>query len=424
MRITRAISVIVIALISLGAVACGEDEPTASAPTTRAAVTVAPSTDGPPTTAAASESTGPDPTASAAYESVIVDEPVDNPAFDTLEREITRRVEAAGLPGASLLVLQDEELMEQEAFGSYDLSTTVPIASASKWLTGVTLMTLVDEGLLDLDEPLATYLPEVNGPQARITLRQLMAFTSGVEFDEKVPCYSDFSVTLAECNAEILDLPLLGAPGTGYRYTGTHLHVAAGLAEAVTGQTWEEIFQERVAEPLGMTSTTFTSDLRPDVTASDGHPAPAGGAFSTLGDYGRFMEMLMHDGLAPDGTRIVSEESLAEMSTNQIADAEWIAGAASRKVNETPYGLAHWLDIISPEGETLLESSPGAFGFRPWFDHVNDIAGVYLIVDRDDSRISDSPLGAAGAEDIQTSGNFVARGSAEALGGRVPQGPN
>jgi CubicO group peptidase (beta-lactamase class C family) len=375
-----------------------------------------------------SSPSGTTPTGSASdkakpYPSAITDEVVANPAFAPLEKEITRRIDAAQLPGASLLVLQDGKLVEQNAMGTYDLSTKVPIASASKWLTGATIMTLVEDDLIDLDVPISTYLPDATGPSGTITMRQLMSFTSGLEYDEKIPCYNDPTTTLAACNAEILKLPLLGKPGTGYRYTGTHLHVAAGVVEAVTHQPYEQVFQERIARPLGMTQTTFVNSLRA-AASPDGHPLPAGSGMSTLGDYGRFMEMLVHDGVAPDGTQILLPATIAEMGTNQIADADFVSAAPDRKANETPYGLAHWLDMVDADGHAVLESSPGAFGFRPWFDHVNHVAGVYLIVDMDETHVPDSPFntGAPAAEDVQTSGRWVVAGTVKALGGKLPGG--
>ena len=412
------------AALGLALVGCGQNTTGAtgsSGPTGSTGSTGTSAARATTTVATPSGTAGTGSPSAAPYPSVITDEVVANPAFAPLEQEITKRITAAQLPGASLLVLQDGKLVEQNAVGTYDLSTKVPIASASKWLTGATIMTLVEDGLIDLDEPISTYLPDTTGPSAAITMRQLLSFTSGLEFDEKIPCYNDPTTTLAACNAEILKLPLLGKPGTGYRYTGTHLHVAAGVVEAVTHQTYEQVFQERIAKPLGMTETTFVNALRA-AASPDGHPLPAGSGMSTLGDYGRFMEMLVHDGVAPDGTQILLPATIAEMGTNQIADADFVSASANRKANKTPYGLAHWLDMVDADGHAMLESSPGAFGFRPWFDHVNHIAGVYLIVDQDETHVPDSPFntGAPAAEDVQTSGQWVVVGTVKALGGKLP----
>lgn len=367
-----------------------------------------------------SDSAGDEVPNDGAYPSEISEEEKSNPAFAAVGKDITKRITQAGLKGASLLVLQDGKLVYQEAYGSYDLTTLVPIASASKWFSGVVIMSLVEEGLIDLDKPISTYLPEAKGkPSGAITMRQLVAFTSGLEYDERIPCYSDLSVTLSACNSTILSLPLLGKPGAGYRYGGVHLHVAAGVVEAVTGKTFEQVFQERVAIPLNMTKTTFTAPAR-QATASDGHPSPAGSAVSTLGDYGRFMEMLVHDGLAPSGKRILSAASVREMSKDQTGDAKFVSGAANRKRTKTPYGVAHWLDVVDAHDMGLVESSPGKFGFRPWIDRVNDIAGVYLIWDTDDSHVADSPDRVPGSPTAHTSGDFILVEVAKALGGRLP----
>jgi CubicO group peptidase (beta-lactamase class C family) len=64
-------------------------------------------------------------------------------------------------------VLHEGELVEQQALGSYTLDTVVPIASASKWLAGATIMTVVDEGRIDLDAPIRTYLPQATGPSTQ-----------------------------------------------------------------------------------------------------------------------------------------------------------------------------------------------------------------------------------------------------------------
>ena len=114
------------------------------------------------------------------------------------------------------------------------------------------------------------------------------------------------------------------------------------------------------------------------------HTTPAGGAISTLGDYGRFLEMIVHDCVAPDGTRILEAATVAEMQENQIEGAEYMTASAFRVERESPYGLGEWLDWTDENGEALVLSSDGAFGFRPWIDKVNDLYGVYLIVDTGD----------------------------------------
>lgn len=397
--------------------ACGEDS--SDAPSTTAAASTSTTSAGGPATSTTMPTEG---STSGAYPSAITDEVVDNPAFDSVERRLVDRVSRAGLPGASLLVVQDGEMVEQEAWLEYGIDTVVPIASGSKWLSAVTIMTVVDEGLLELDEPIATYVPELERrPVGQVTLRQLLSFTSGLTADERVPCTSSGEGTLQECARDILAEGLVHPPGDAFRYGGQHLHVAGALAEIVTGESFTDLFQQRVADPLGMDSTMF-GQVRSPSTTDVTHPGPAGTARSNLGDYGRFLEMLVHDGVAPDGTRIISEDSLVEMRTNHTEDVRYLTAASFRVASEGPYALGNWIDWTDEDGDALVRSSDGAFGFRPWIDDLNGLFGVYLIEDHGTGYVEGDPdAPGADAEKIHTSGLWVFEWVAEALGGSLPE---
>ena len=361
------------------------------------------------------------PASPLAYESAIRNEVVDNPAFDDMEARITALVTTVGLPGASLLVVQHGELVEQEAWLEYDLDKVVPIASATKWLTAALIMTLVDEGMIDLDAPISTYVPQTDGfAVGTITMRMLLSFTSGLAADARVPCFADAASTLQTCAAEIVKMGTVHPPGAAFRYGGQHMHVAGAIAEIVTGQSFVELLAERILQPLGMTRTAMfqVGDFRiDDVT----HPSPAGTAASSLGDYGRFVEMLFHDGVAPDGTVVLSRESVAEMQRDQIADAEYVGAAPFRVAMKSPYGLGEWIDWTDEAGNAVVLSSDGKFGFRPWIDRVNDLFGVYLIDDRGEGYVEGDPDAPADSgEKVHTSGLWIFEWVAEALGGSLP----
>ncbi len=356
-----------------------------------------------------------------AYASAVTDETVDNPAFDALEADVVERVSAVGLPGASLLVVHNGRLVQQEAWLGYSLDTIVPIASGSKWFTAATIMTMVDEGLIGLDEPIATYVPELEGRKTgEITMRQLLSLTSGLVADVKVPEIEDPAVTLQESARAVLAKGVVHPPGEAFRYGGQHMEVAGAVAERITGLPFEQLFQQRIAQPLGMTGTRFlhTGDpQRLDVT----HPKPAGSAVSTLGDYGRFLEMIVHDGVAPNGDVVLSAESIAEMRTNHTETVRYATASPFRVATRAPYGLGQWIDWTYPDGRAMVLSSDGAFGFRPWIDHENDLFGVYLVVDMGNGFVEGDPD--APADDggkVHTSGLWVFERSAEAVGGRLP----
>lgn len=357
-----------------------------------------------------------------AYQSAIGNEVVDNSDFDAFEKQITGLIEKAGLPGASLLVVQHGELIEQEAWMDYTLDTVVRIASGSKWLTAATIMTLVDEGLIELDAPIATYLPDAaNTTVGEITMRQLLSFTSGLVDDDGVPCTTDPAVTLVDCARQLAAIRLVHPPGEVFRYGGQHLYVAAAVAEVVTGVPYADLFRQRIGEPLGMDSTYFLQvggDSYTDVT----NTAPAGGAVSSLGDYGRFLEMIVHGGVTPDGTRLLEAATIAEMQTNQISDARYGTAAPFRIADESPYGLGEWLDWTYPDGSAMVLSSDGAFGFRPWIDKQNDLFGVYLVRDDGSAAVDGNPTPDADDEQqVYVSGNWIFELVAEAVGGPLPR---
>ena len=91
-----------------------------------------------------------------------------------LDQSMRDRVKSDDLDGAVLLVVRGSDVIHETDFGSYDADSVIPIASASKWLTSATLMTLVDEGKVSLDDSIAKYLPEFKGAKKAITVRQLL----------------------------------------------------------------------------------------------------------------------------------------------------------------------------------------------------------------------------------------------------------
>lgn len=398
--------------------------------TTTAPATALATTDPPSTSVDVSDTSGPDTTAIAtttpqsadgSYASVISAQSVDNPAFDKFETDITGLMQQAGLPGASLLVVQHGQVVEQEAWMDYTLDTQVFIASGSKWLSAATIMTLVDDGTIDLDVPISTYVPNLVGPNVKaITFRQLLSFTSGLADSDRIPCTTDASYTLQRCAGELVKAGVVHQPGAVFRYGSQHLIVAAAIAEIVTGVPFAELFQQRIARPLGMANTQFVQvgDLRRD---NVDFPNPAGTGRSTLGDYGRFLEMITHDGVAPDGTRILAAATVAEMQTNQIKDAEYGTAAAFRMADEAPYGLGEWLDWTRADGSALVISSDGSFGFRPWIDKQNDLFGVYLIEDIDSGFVEGDPTAPPDTGQVHTSGNWIFEMVAEALGNPLPK---
>ena len=272
------------------------------------------------------------------------------------------------LQGASLRVVKDTEVVYEQAFGAYTTSTWPPIASASKWLSAAVIMSLVEDGLIDLDEPVSTYLPQFTGLKGTMTVRQMFSHTSGLPGDHA--CLDNHTITLAQCVDQIALVSLQAAPGALFDYGGVSMHVAGRVAEVVSGQSWAQLFDERIGTPLGLTSTYYFYGT------PDQNPMIAGGARSTFADYGKFLAMILADGNA-GGVQVLTPASVHEMQIDQTAGA---AGA-----NPRGYGLGEWRDVVDNQDNATQLSSAGAFGFVPWIDTERNYYAVFLTYDHLDN---------------------------------------
>jgi methyl acetate hydrolase len=227
----------------------------------------------------------------------------------------------------------------------------------TKPITSVAVMQLVEAGKVKLDEPAATYVPELaavqvleggalRAPKSPLTVRQLLTHTSGFGYEIFNPDLRDYAAQgkvprMMEGGDGFLKAPLVFDPGTRWEY-GISTDWLGRLVEKVSGQTLEAYFRQRVLEPLGMNDTYFNvppSKQRRMVGAytrkEDGTlaapPAPAappkpveffsggGGLFSTAGDYMTFARAMMAGGrLGP--ARILRPETVAMIGRNQIGE--------------------------------------------------------------------------------------------------------
>ncbi len=155
------------------------------------------------------------------------------------------------------------------------------------------------------------------------------------------------------------------------------MQVAGRMAELATGKDFETIFQEKIAQPLGMKNTHFTP-----VDLGGGHsPMLGGGARSTLQDYTHFLEMIANDGMYK-GRSILKKASVQEMQADQVKNALVIKGEYvenSRALNhKSIYGLGQWREELNKNGEAVLISSPSWAGAYPWIDKKNKVYGFLL----------------------------------------------
>ena len=268
--------------------------------------------------------------------------------------------EGPGGPG------DDDQLMDRRYGTKAAPNGTWWTASAGKLLSGVVIMSVVDDGLLSLDTSVEDLLPDHAGtPKGSMTVRQLMSHSSGLpglnEGFVADPCENDDTVTLQACVTTILDeVDLVYAPGAGFAYGGTSMEVAGALAELATGKTWRQLWADNIAGPLGLSELTGWSTDNP---ALGGGSAP-NGSRAPVGDYDRVLEMLQHHGDFR-GTRVLSEAAVDAMVTNHVEGLPIVYTPAPGAVG---YGIGGWVEAVDGTGATTRFSSPGLFGTLPWVD--------------------------------------------------------
>jgi len=258
-------------------------------------------------------------------------------------------LEKHGVPGAAWAVLRGDQVVDGAA-GLLSKTTGVEatadsvfqIGSITKLWTSTLVLQLVDEGLVGLDEPVRTYLPEFRiadeGAAERITVRQLLNHTAGFEGDVFTDtgvgddCVEKYVATLGE-------VPQLFPPGERFSYNNAGFCVLGRLVEVVRGKAFDTCLREHVITPLGLTHTATSpyeailfraavghvepepgADLVPaPVWALARSNAPAGSMLAMRPrDLLAFAKMHLDDGRAADGTPVLAPGTAARMHDREV----------------------------------------------------------------------------------------------------------
>ncbi|GAB2699019.1 serine hydrolase domain-containing protein [Kitasatospora kifunensis] len=248
------------------------------------------------------------------------------------------------VPGATLGIWHRGRLIEAAAgLANADErieatpDTVWQIGSISKVYTTTVAMTLVDEGVLDLDAPVLELLPELRVVSEELTLnltlRHILTHTSGIDGDVFVDtgrgddCLERFAALLAEVDA-------IHPLGATFSYCNAGFSLLGYVLERVTGLPWDELMRRRLYEPLGLTRTATLPEEVLRFRAAAGHlgtPArvapqwmlmrnagPAGLICSTARDLLTFARLHLDGGVADEGGRLLSAQSAEAMRTRQV----------------------------------------------------------------------------------------------------------
>jgi serine-type D-Ala-D-Ala carboxypeptidase/endopeptidase len=293
--------------------------------------------------------------------------------FAAVDRAANAAFTTQGISGMGVVVYDAQGVKRfEKMYGTFAADQRVAIASSSKMISGLTILRLVDQGFLSLESTTGAVLGWT-GPQADITLRQLLSFTSGLA--PEAPCTLVAGIALADCVAAISQTDLVAAPGTRYDYGSTHLQVAARMAEVVTGRSWAEIFDAQLKGPLGLGADVIYYTAPRQATGTS-NPLVAGGVRATMSEYARVLQLEYSRGVY-QGNRLISDALFTAQGTEPFPDAVIGTSPFQRAGLNFHYGLASWLECPPPAVNCAVVSSPGAFGFTPWVDRDG---GYYAIL--------------------------------------------
>jgi CubicO group peptidase (beta-lactamase class C family) len=318
--------------------------------------------------------------------------------------------------GAVTLVTTKDRVVHLAAIGDADVAAHAPmktdaifwIASMTKPITGTAILMLQDEGKLNIEDPVARFIPEFadiktpSGKPANLTLRHLLTHTSGLV--EATGEQQKAAKTLADLIPHFVDKRTKFEPGEKWMYCQSGINTLGRVVEIASGQSLPEFFEKRITGPLGMRDTTFypskeqqvriartyaknkeTGKLEPasvslfagqELADTGRVPLANGGLYSTASDYGRFCQMLLNGG-ALDGRTYLKPDSIKLMSSILSGDV---------KTGFTPgngWGVAVCV-VREPQGVTAMLSPGtfghgGAYGTQAWIDPVKGAAYVLMV---------------------------------------------
>ena len=338
---------------------------------------------------------------------------------DTLnmaDAQMQSYVDEGKLSGISVLILKDGQTVHQNTFGLANIGeertleedAIFRIYSMSKPITAAALMMLYDEGKFQLDDPVAAYIPEfeetkvwVDGEevdqQEAFTIRHLLTHTAGFCYGWDVShvdsLYAQASPgglwglgTLEKAVKVLATIPLKNQPGSKYEYS-VSIDVAGYLVEVLSGLPFDEFLQTRLFDPLGMKDTGFDvpeedfgrlamiytkNQQSAELTAVEALTkgvmqkvnlfSGGGGLVSTIGDYGRFGQMLLNGGEL-DGVRVLKESTVNMIMSDQMPSTAsfeegmgyGLGGSVNLKTSEYSWGgMASTLFVADPVNNMVI----------------------------------------------------------------------
>ncbi len=358
--------------------------------------------------------------------------------MELLKNTLNRFVESGQIAGCAAKVVRNDATCFEGCFGyanrekgtPMDADTIFPIASMSKVITVAGIMRLYEQGLFKMWDPVSEYLPGFKNPtialekpdggyeivpaRGEVTMRQLFTMTSGVPYagsdtaaariqnekgDEYLAAHGGVMPdTRTYCN-RVGELPLAFEPGERWMY-GFSIDVLGGVIEVLSGQSLGAYLKANIFDPLGMADTGFFvppqkqariatlyqlhEGMKPAErdypTEKPPFESGGGGLFSTVSDYSRFAQMLLHGGTL-DGERILGRKTVDLIATDHLTPRQQ---ATHSWDTQRGYGYGLGVRVMTHPEVAGINGSVGEWGwdgaFGNWFcvDPKENLTCVYL----------------------------------------------
>ena len=338
-----------------------------------------------------------------------------NTDFTAIDAYVREQMDALGIPGVALGIIQDGQATHLQGFGAADASgrpvtpqTPFYIGSITKSFTSLAVMQLVEEGKIDLDAPVQTYLPWFRLADAeassQITVRHLLTQTTGMSEKDGNRIWAT-QQGMEEAVRNLTDVELTYPVGTTYQYCNFNFIIAGLIVEKVSGLTYEEYVIEHIFQPLDMQHSYASVQLAQSDDLSDGHYNMFGKTFTdnremppvslatgqliiSVEDLSHFAIAHMNDGQYGDAT-ILSPQGIEEMFTPAVEKWEnaywgmgWDVGTLedwqiASKVGDT--GTFHAAMLLVPEINLSVILLANASGFSQMQSYAVDQIAIGVL---------------------------------------------
>ncbi|MBM3994476.1 MAG: serine hydrolase [Planctomycetes bacterium] len=316
---------------------------------------------------------------------------------------IDREAKAKTIPSISIALVDDQRIVLSESVGLADPDAKTPatpqtpyrVGSVSKPFTALLLMIFVEMGLIDLDAPVQTYLPDfqpTNKTGKKITLRQMLSHRSGLVREGPVGNYFDDSQpSIADTVKSLNHTELVYEPGKTTSYSNMAFATVGRVLEVTQKEGFVKLMQRKLLDPIGMTDSSFllNDTLRKRLPKAPmwtytgrEFPAPgfefgmlpAGNLYSSVEDQAKFLKFLFAAGKGEKG-QILKKETLESMYKIQFPEKGKKAG----------FGLGFFVGDI--DGKRVIRHGGAVYGFSTEFAALPDEKlGVIVCASKDDAN--------------------------------------